>query len=194
MLDALLADERLAIEGISGTSAGALNAIMVADGLARGGAEEARKRLADFWRAASYDGGLPDDQRAIFDRLFSFLPLEGTPAQAWLDALQRFWSPYDVNPLNINPLRDVIERFVDFEAVRKLEALQLFISATNVQTGRLRVFGREAVSADVVMASACLPLLFQRGHDQRRFRTGTAATWPTRPSSRSSIRRRARTC
>ena len=96
----------------------------------------------------------------MFDRLFSFLPLEGTPAQAWLDALQRFWSPYDINPLNINPLRDVIERFVDFEAVRKLESLQLFISATNVQTGRLRVFAREAISADVVMASACLPLLF----------------------------------
>lgn len=160
VLDALLADERIAIEGISGTSAGAMNAVMVADGLARGGSEAARKRLADFWRASSFDGGLPDRERAVFDRLFSFLPLEGTPAQAWLDALQRFWSPYEINPLNINPLRDVIERFVDFEAVRKLETLQLFISATNVQTGRLRVFRREAISPDVVMASACLPLLF----------------------------------
>src|SRR5262249_44425861 len=77
------------------------------------------------------------------------------------DALAQFVSPYDVNPLNINPLKDLIERFVDFDAIRAHTALQLFISATNVQTGRLRVFGRESISADVVMASACLPTLFR---------------------------------
>ena len=161
VLDHLLSDERLSVEGISGTSAGAVNAVMLADGLVRGGRAEAQKRLADFWRAASSNGNLPALQRAVMERLLSFMPLEGTPVQAWFDALSRYFSPYDVNPLNINPLKDLIERFVDFEALRACSDLQIFISATNVQTGRVRIFPREKITADAVMASACLPLLFR---------------------------------
>ena len=161
VLDHLLTDERLAIEGISGTSAGAVNAVMLADGLARGGAEEARKRLEEFWRAASRDGNLPPLQRGVLDRLFAFFPMEGTPFQAWMEAWSHALSPYDVNPLNINPLKDLVERFVDFDAIRKSPGLHLFISATNVHTGRLRVFPKHKITADVVMASACLPLLFR---------------------------------
>ena len=161
VLDHLLADERIDIEGISGTSAGAINAVLLADGLARGGPEEARKRLADFWRAASLDGNLPALQRGVVDRLFSFMPYEGSPVQAWFDAVSRYISPYDLNPLNINPLRDLIERFVDFDAVRACKDVSLFISATNVHTGRLRVFPQEKITADVIMASACLPFLFR---------------------------------
>jgi NTE family protein len=161
VLDHLLADKRLLIDGISGTSAGAVNAVLLADGLARGGAEEAQKRLAEFWRAASLGGNLPPLQRAVVDRLLAFLPLDHSPMQAWFDSLSRFLSPYDVNPLNINPLRDLINRFVDFEAIRAGASPQLFISATNARTGRLRVFGRNKISADVVMASACLPFLFR---------------------------------
>jgi NTE family protein len=161
VLDQILSDERLSIEGISGTSAGAMNAVMLADGLCRGGREEAQKRLADFWRSASSNGNLPALQRAVVERLLSFTPLEGTPAQAWFDALSRYFSPYDVNPLNINPLKDLIERFVDFEKLRADPDLQLFISATNVQTGRVRIFSHDKITADAVMASACLPLLFR---------------------------------
>jgi len=161
VLDCLLEDERIDIEGISGTSAGAMNAVMLADGLARGGAPEARKRLADFWRAASLDGNLPELQRSVLDRLFSFTPYEGSPVQAWFDAVARYMSPYDLNPLNINPLRDLIERFVDFDAVRACPDVSLFVSATNVHTGRLRIFPQEKISADVIMASACLPFLFR---------------------------------
>jgi NTE family protein len=161
VLDQILSDERLSIEGISGTSAGAMNAVMLADGLCRGGREEAQKRLADFWRSASSNGNLPVLQRAVMERLLSFTPLEGSPAQAWFDALSRYFSPYDVNPLNINPLKDLIERFVDFEKLRADTDLQLFISATNVQTGRVRIFSRDKITADAVMASACLPLLFR---------------------------------
>jgi NTE family protein len=161
VLEHLLSDERLAIEGISGASAGAVNAVMLADGLARGGRAEAEKRLADFWRAVSSTGNLPPMQRAVMERLLSFMPLEGSPVQAWFDALARYFSPYDVNPLNINPLKDLIDRFVDFEALRNFADLQIFISATNVQTGRIRVFSREKITADVVMASACLPMLFR---------------------------------
>jgi NTE family protein len=89
------------------------------------------------------------------------MPLEGTPVQAWFDAMSRYFSPYDLNPLNINPLKDVIERFVDFDALRSSADVQLFVSATNVITGRLRIFPREKITADVVMASAALPLVFQ---------------------------------
>jgi len=160
VLDHLLSDERIDIEGISGTSAGAINAVMLADGLARGGPAEARKRLSEFWRAASRDGNLTDLQRGVMDRLFSFVPYEGSPVQAWFDAVAHYMSPYDLNPLNINPLRGLIERFVDFDAVRACKDVSLFISATNVHTGRVRVFPQDKISADVVMASACLPLLF----------------------------------
>ena len=161
VIDQLLDDGRIGVEGISGTSAGAMNAVILADGLARGGAEEARKRLAEFWRAASLGGNLPPVQRAVMERLFSFLPMEGTPMQQWFQAFSRYVSPYQFNPLNINPLKDLIESFVDFDALRKSDGLNLFISATNVQSGRVRVFPREKITADVVMASACLPLLFQ---------------------------------
>jgi NTE family protein len=161
VLEQLLGDERLEIEGISGTSAGAVNAVMLADGLARGGRQEAQKRLADFWRAASSTGNLPLLQREVMQRLLSFTPLEGSPVQAWFDAMSRYFSPYDVNPLNINPLKDLIEKFVDFERLRNQTDLQIFISATNVQTGRVRVFPREKITADAVMASACLPTMFR---------------------------------
>jgi len=161
VLDYLLEDGRLVIEGLSGTSAGALNAVMCMDGLARGGPQAARKRLAEFWRAVSIDGQLPLMQRQIVERLFTFKPLEGTPVQAWFDAMSRYFSPYDLNPLNINPLKDVVEHFVDFDALRRQTDVQIFVSATNVITGRLRIFPREKISADVVMASAALPTLFQ---------------------------------
>ncbi len=161
VLEHLLSDGRLVFEGISGTSAGAVNAVMLADGLARGGPAEAQKRLADFWRAVSNNGNLPPMQRAVVERLLSFIPLEGTPMQAWLDMLSKYFSPYDLNPLNINPLKDLFERFVDFEAVRTFSDVQLFISATNVQTGRVRIFPREKITAEALMASACLPLLFR---------------------------------
>lgn len=161
VLDYLLEDGRLDIEGITGASAGAVNAVLLADGLARGGHDEARKRLGEFWRAASLGGDLPDIQRKVVDRLFSFLPLEDSPMGVWVKALSRYLSPYDLNPLNINPLKDLITRFVDFDAIRKAETPQIFISATNVQTGRLRIFSHEKISAEVVAASACLPLLFR---------------------------------
>jgi NTE family protein len=157
VLDQLLEDGRTEIEGISGASAGAMNAIMLADGLTRGGGDEARQRLADFWRAVSVDGHLPDLQRSVAERLFPFVPRE----TLWFGAMSRLLSPYDLNPLNINPLKEVIERFVDFEAIRGNRSLELFISATNVHTGELRVFTRAEITPEVVMASAALPLLFR---------------------------------
>jgi NTE family protein len=160
VLDHLLSDDRVEIEGISGASAGAVNAVVLTDGLARGGREEARSRLAAFWRAMSRDGNLSAAQRTVLDRLFWFLPTGGSPVQAWFEMFSKYVSPYDVNPLNINPLRELIERFVDFEAVRACPN-PLFVSATNVNTGKLRVFPREKITVDVVAASACLPQVFR---------------------------------
>jgi NTE family protein len=160
VLDQLLADGRLVIDGISGTSAGAVNAVMLADGLLRGGPEEAQRRLGDFWRAASLGGGLPDLQRGVVERLFSFIPSAGA-APPWFRALSPVWSPYDLNPLNINPLKELIERFVDFELLRSDSTHDLFVCATNVRTGEPRVFKREEMTAEAVMASACIPLLFR---------------------------------
>jgi len=161
VIDHIIEDGRLEIEGISGASAGAVNAVLLADGLARGGREEARKRLAEFWKAVSVNSGLPELQRKAMDRLFSFLPVENSPLGFWVKAVSQYLSPYDFNPLNINPLKDLIERFVDFDAVRKAATPQLFVSATNVHTGRLRIFPHDKITADTVLASACLPLLFQ---------------------------------
>src|SRR5262249_13037990 len=118
VLEHLLSDDRLVIEGVSGTSSVAMNAIMLTDGLARGGRPEAQKRLTDFWRSVSSTGDLPPMQRAVMERLLSFTPVEGSPVQAWFDLMSRYFSPYDFNPLNINPLKDLVERFVDFKAVQ----------------------------------------------------------------------------
>lgn len=161
VLDYLLEDGRLSFSAVSGASAGAVNAVMLADGLARGGTDEARKRLAEFWRAASLGGELPGPQRAVLDRMLALFPVGGSPLQLFVDAMSRLMSPYDFNPLNINPLKSLIERFVDFDVIRGYRDLELFISATNVCSGRLRVFRREDISADVVMASAALPHVFR---------------------------------
>jgi len=147
VLDHLLEDGRLTVEGISGTSAGAVNAVVLADGLRRGGATEARKKLAEFWRAASLGGDLPALQRAVTDRLFSMVPGVGSPTFNWLSAWSQYLSPYDVNPLNINPLKDLIERFVDFDALRA-DPRPIFIAATIVQTGRLHIFAHDKISAE----------------------------------------------
>jgi NTE family protein len=161
VLDRLLEDERLSFEGISGTSAGAMNAVVLASGYHKGGRPGAREALAKFWRSVSHDGRLSPIQRGMMDRLFGNWSFDNNPMFLALDVASRFVSPYDVNPFNINPLRDVLESEVDFEAVRACHEIKLFISATNVRTGKVRVFARDEITSDVVMASACLPFMFK---------------------------------
>ena len=171
-----------------------MNAVILAHGLAHGGPEEARKRLAEFWRAASLGGNLPPLQRAVVERLFSFLPTGGSPVQQWMQVFSRYFSPYQFNPLNINPLRDLIESFVDFKALRETEGLNLFISATNVRSGRVRVFrAREhhrRRGDGVGLPAAPVP----GGRDRRRALLGRWATWAIRSCFRSTRGPRARTC
>ena len=161
VLDYLLEDGRLAIAGISGTSAGAMNAVVMADGIMKGGPDGARAALHCFWEGVAEAARFSPLQRPLIDRLLGEWSLDRNPAFLWMDVLGRLTSPYDLNPLNLNPLRDLLESHVDFDRVRCCSAFQLFLSATNVETGRVRVFERDELSADVVLASACLPFLFQ---------------------------------
>ena len=160
VIDHLLQDGRIRVAGISGTSAGAMNAVVLANGLARGNPEDARHALNLFWKDVSRDGRMSPLQRTTFDRLLGNWSLARNPAYIAMEMASRFLSPYDFNPLNINPLREIIEAHVDFEALRASN-VEIFISATNVFTGRARIFRREEMSADAIMASACLPFLFQ---------------------------------
>jgi len=161
VLDRLLEDGRLSFAAVSGTSAGAMNAVALADGFARGGAEGAREKLSDFWRAVARRGRFSPVQRTPWDVLWGNWSVENTPGYLWFDALSRVFSPYAANPLNHNPLREVVEAEIDFERVRACTATRLFVSATNVETGQLRVFETHEITPDVVMASACLPQIFQ---------------------------------
>ncbi|MGD0185517.1 MAG: patatin-like phospholipase family protein [Roseiarcus sp.] len=160
-LDALIEDERVEIGAISGASAGAMNAVVYADGLRRNGRDGARRQLHDFWLSVSEEGALSPLQRRLFDVWFGAWSAAVPQASAVWDALSQFASPYEFNPLNLNPLRDHLSRIVDFEALRRDGEVQLFVAATNVRTGRGKVFRRDVLTADHVMASACLPRLFQ---------------------------------
>ncbi len=160
VLDRILEDGRLRIEAMSGTSAGAMNAVVLAAGLRDGGADGARAALERFWRAISDQGMKSPIQRSLWDRLTGNWSLDSNPAYLMFDVMTRIVSPYEFNPLNLNPLRDLLEEHIDFEAARACREIKLFISATDVHTGRVRVFTTEEVSGDVVMASACLPFLF----------------------------------
>ncbi|MEX0954217.1 MAG: patatin-like phospholipase family protein [Rhizobiaceae bacterium] len=161
VLDAVLEDGRLDIAAISGTSAGAMNAVALADGWSKGGREGARERLESFWRAVGTVGRFSPVQRMPWDVLWGNWSVEHSPGYQWFDAVSRAISPYVANPFGSNPLRDVVKRQIDFERVRSADGPKLFISATNVETGQIRVFEKREVTADVVMASACLPQLFK---------------------------------
>jgi NTE family protein len=161
VLDRLLADDRIRIEGICGTSAGAMNAVVVADGLDRRDREGAREALHDFWQRISGAGRFSPLQRTLIDRLLGRWTLDYSPGYIFFDMLSRQVSPYELNPLGLNPLKNLIESLIDFEHVRHAEGIKLFVAATNVRTGKLKVFRRNEMTAEMVMASACLPFVYQ---------------------------------
>jgi NTE family protein len=161
VLDRLLDEDRLEVEAISGTSAGAMNAAVFADGMGRGGREEARRALDNFWTNISRAAQAGPLQPTPFDRYSSGWNLDHSAAFVAFDMLTRMLSPYQLNPMNVNPLRGVLERSVDFRRLEGCRAVKLFLSATNVKTGKVRVFQSGEITADVLLASACLPFLFQ---------------------------------
>jgi NTE family protein len=161
VLDRLLEEKTLEFEGVSGTSAGAVNAILLAHGLLDGGREGARKALAEFWEKASRAGSVWSPLPTLPKSLIPGGEMVAMATYQMFDTLTRTFSPYEFNPFDINPLRDMLDDCVDFEAIRSHEAIKLFLSATNVRTGRVKVFDSHEVSLDVVMASACLPFLYK---------------------------------
>ncbi len=161
VLDRMFEEDRLWIEGISGTSAGAMNAVVATQGMFDNGAAGARRALEDFWRQVSIAGQASPIKRTPLDILLGSWSLDTSPGFVMMDAISRMASPYDLNPLGLNPLRDLVEDFIDFDKVSGCQDMGLFISATNVETGRARVFHRHEVTLDVVMASACLPDMFK---------------------------------
>lgn len=160
VLDRFLEDERLEIDGISGTSAGAMNAVVLADGLQRGGRDGARKALHAFWRAVSDAARFSPIQRGLWDRLTGNYSLDYSPAYLFFESLTQLIPPAQLNPFGLNPLRDLVARQVDFECVNACTNPKVFVTATNVRTGRAHIFRQPNLSVDTVMASACLPFLF----------------------------------
>lgn len=162
VLDRLLDEPNLSFEGVVATSAGAMNAAVMAYGLAEGGRSGAQTALANFWRRVSHAAASGPLQPTIFDRFTGSRALELSPAFIMFDMVTRLMSPYQFNPLNFNPLRQVLEQCVDLDAVRMARCpIKLNICATNVRTGKVKVFDNDELSIDAIMASACLPLLFQ---------------------------------
>lgn len=157
VLDRLLEEEQFEIEGISGTSAGAMNAIALTHGLLENGREGAKKTLADLWNAFSQQG-LSDPQLNIGD---NFPSVDLSPAFAIMRSVGWFLSPYQFNPLAFDPLRLIVNNLIDFERIRQESPLKIFIAATQVRTGKIRVFQTNELSTDALLASSCLPTMHQ---------------------------------
>jgi NTE family protein len=160
VLDRLLEVPWLRFDGISGTSAGAMNAVVMADGYAAGGPEGAREALAKFWKRVSDGALLSPLRRGPFEILMGLWTLDYSPVYLALDLTSRVVSPYDLSTGAVNPLRDILEESIDFARVASAP-IRLFVTATNVRTGRGRVFRNADLSIDALMASACLPTMFQ---------------------------------
>lgn len=175
VLDALLEDGRLAFEGATGASAGAMNAVVMADGWARAldagqdPREGARERLKQFWESVSSQASAFSAAPGLkgFPGFGWVLPpaaqdaMNFNPMAMWFDVLSRMFSPYQLNPMNFNPLAVVLGPLVDFERLRKASPIKLFVCATNVRTGRARVFRDHELRLEMLLASACLPFTFQ---------------------------------
>lgn len=158
VLDRILEDGRLGFDGITATSAGAINAVVLADGLAEGGREGARTRLRSFWQTMSEAAAKSPIAPSVFDQANPKFGLEHTPAYLWNEMLCRMMSPYELNPSDVNPVRDLLNATVDFERVRRQKVVKVFLCATNVRTSKVKVFPREEVTAEHVLASGCMPI------------------------------------
>ena len=162
VLDYLLEDGRVEFEGISATSAGAMNAAVCAHGMLEGGRDGARTALHNFWKAVSDAGKNSPIKPSLMNKLKGSHTLDGSPSYFFFDMISRIFSPYQLNPFNLNPLKKLLEAHVDFERLRAAkDAIGLHICATNVETGKVRIFGNSELTADAVLASACLPFMFQ---------------------------------
>ncbi len=161
VLDRLLEEERLVIDGISGTSAGAMNAAMLVNGYVRGGNAGAKKLLEDFWRRISEVGAVSPLHKNPLERMLTGWNMDLSPTYHFFDLLSRVFSPYELNPLNFNPMRMIVEEMLDPETLRTCSTIKLFVTATSVHSGHARIFKCDEITVDVLMASTCIPFLYQ---------------------------------
>jgi NTE family protein len=160
VLDRLLEERWLKIEAISGTSAGAMNAAVLVSGHMQNGPEGARAALDAYWARVAEAAKFSPIQRSPLDRLLNRWSLDWSPAYLAMDLMSRVVSPYNLNPLGHNPISAILAESIDFAHLSEA-SIKLFITATNVHTGRGRVFRNREITPDVLLASACLPTLFQ---------------------------------
>jgi len=160
VLDRLLEEPWLKIDAISGTSAGAMNAAILVSGHIQDGAQGARRALDAYWERVAASARFSPIQRSALDRLMNRWSLDTSPGYVFMDLMSRLVSPYDLNPLGHNPIRAILEDSIDFAHLNEAP-IRLFITATNVHTGRGRIFRNSEITPEVLLASACLPTLFQ---------------------------------
>src|SRR6516225_8891380 len=160
VLDRALQMPRMQLDGISGTSAGAMNAAVLGDGYAEAGPEGARAALERFWRRVSDAAKLSPLWRGPLDILLGNWTLDNSPIFVAMDVASRIFSPYDLGLAALNPLRDILAESIDFGRLRK-SPIKVFITATNVQTGRGRVFRNAELTVDALLASSCLPTIYK---------------------------------
>lgn len=160
VLDRLLADDRIAVEAISATSAGAINGALFVCGMAEGGRQGARDLLARFWWHMADSFRFSPLQPTWLDRLTTGWGLTCSPVYQWGEAVLRLLSPYQLNPFGINPLRATLRTVIDFDLLTRAPPVKLYVSATNVVSGKVRIFEPHELSEDVLLASTCLPHLF----------------------------------
>ena len=159
VLDRLLEDERLSFDGISATSAGAVNAVVLAYGLAAGGREQAKAALRTYWQRLSEMTSTGIFQPSVLDQISGNFGLDLSPGFMFVDALSHFFSPYELNPLKYNPFKDLLDEVVDFELLRRQKLIKLFLCATNVRSGKVKIFSSDELRADHVVASSCQPIM-----------------------------------
>ena len=161
VLDRLLEDPRIELEGICATSSGAVNAAALAHGITLGGRDEARATLDRFWQTVGCAGRWSPIQRTVLERVLGSWRIDLTPSYVAFDVLTRMFSPYQTTPRNYHPLEQILEQIVDFDVVRRCTAVKLFVCATNVRSGKIRVFETQELGPGPILASTCLPFLFQ---------------------------------
>lgn len=161
IMDRLL-EEDITVEAVSGTSAGAMNSAAIIDGLLHGGNAGARAKMDNYWRGmAEMSKKISPYQLSPIDKLNKYYNLDRSPGPLLMNFLGQFFSPYQLNPMNINPFEDYIRDFFDFQAIRESKFHKIFLGATHVKTGRVKVFSNDQFCADALMASACLPFMYQ---------------------------------
>ena len=160
VLATLMESDQVSVDAVTGTSAGAMNAAVMITGYMHAGEAGAARALEAFWSDVAEAARYSPFQRTLVDRLFGRWSLDTSPAYLAYDIASRIISPAFANPLSLNPLRPIVGKHVDFDALAACEDIKLFVAATNVHTGKARVFSKDEVTLDALLASACVPELF----------------------------------